>query len=345
MKGSVSELRNTADAATLLAVDIAHCGMAYMAASSSGNTLSVVKKSCALGYFSFGHEVAHNFGASHNSEAASNKHYRDGHAHLIQPGAASTGYRTILSYEAEGYKLRVNYYSNPAVIFPITGTPTGVEGVSNNAAVLMRNIDTFSALGDESGTCDTGGRGAVSGDTASPTTSTIATSRTTASSTTTTATTTTTTAATTTTTTTISSSSALSPSGLPLHFYSQLLQLLQSPAKLKLMQPPQSTTMTTTSTTTSHRRSYPPHPQIQPLQQLMQLLQMNLASAGTITTSPSSGYCDPAADDWSCCTEEAPCGLGQGDCDHDGECEGGLGCGHNNCGAGHSSMDCCGYPS
>ena len=340
MKGSVSELRNTADAATLLAVDIAHCGMAYMAASSSGNTLSVVKKSCALGYFSFGHEVAHNFGASHNIEAASNKHYRDGHAHLIQPGAATTGYRTILSYEAVGHNLRVNYYSNPVVIFPLTGTPTGVEGVSNNAAVLMRNIETFAALGDESGTCDsdTGGSGAVSGNTASPTTSAIPTSRTTASSTTTTATTTTATTATTT-TTTISSSSALSPSGPPLHFYSQLLQLLQSPAKL--MQPPQSTTITTTSTTTSHRRSYPPHPQVQPLQQLMQLLQMNLASA----TSLSSGYCDPAADDWTCCTEDAPCGLGQGDCDHDDECEGGLGCGHNNCGAGHSGMDCCSYPA
>ena len=342
MKGSVSELRNTADAATLLAVDIAHCGMAYMAASSSGNTLSVVKKSCALGYFSFGHEVAHNFGASHNSEAASNKHYRDGHAHLIQPGAATTGYRTILSYEAVGHNLRVNYYSNPVVIFPVTGTPTGVEGVSNNAAVLMRNIETFSALGDESGTCETGGSGAVSGNTASPTTSAILTST---SSKTTTATTTTTTTTSTTTTTTISSSSAPSPSqqpsGLPLHFYSQLLHLLQSPAKL--MQPPQSTTITTTSTTTSQRGQYTP--QMQPLQQLLQLLQMNLASAGTLTTSPSSGHCDPAADDWTCCSEDAPCGLGQGDCDHDGECEDGLACGHNNCGAGHSGMDCCSYPA
>merc|ERR1711952_331050 len=88
----------------------------------------------------------------------------------------------LISYEAVGHNLRVNYYSNPVVIFPLTGTPTGVEGVSNNAAVLMRNIGTFAALGDESGTCDTGGSGAVSGNTASPTTSAILTSSTTTSS-------------------------------------------------------------------------------------------------------------------------------------------------------------------
>merc|ERR1711952_550900 len=108
----------------------------------------------------------------------------------------------LISYEAVGHNLRVNYYSNPVVIFPLTGTPTGVEGVSNNAAVLMRNIGTFAALGDESSTCDTGGSGAVSGNAASPTTSAILTSSTTTSSKTTTATTTTTTTTSTTTTTT-----------------------------------------------------------------------------------------------------------------------------------------------
>ena len=79
MKGTVSELRNTADAAALLSVDISHCGMAYMATATSGNTLSVTKKSCALGYYSFGHEVAHNLGASHNKEVATNNYFDDGH--------------------------------------------------------------------------------------------------------------------------------------------------------------------------------------------------------------------------------------------------------------------------
>ena len=44
-----------------------------------------------------------------------------------------------------------------------------------------------------------------------------------------------------------------------------------------------------------------------------------------------------------CCSEEKPCGLGQGDCDMDSECEGDLTCGNDNCGATFfdSRTDCC----
>ena len=51
--------------------------------------------------------------------------------------------------------------------------------------------------------------------------------------------------------------------------------------------------------------------------------------------------CSPAADDWDCCSEAAPCGLGEGDCDTDEECEGPLVCGDNNCEGGDYKMDCC----
>ena len=37
------------------------------------------------------------------------------------------------------------------MLYPVTGTPTGVAAVSDNAAVLRRNIATFAAIGDESG--------------------------------------------------------------------------------------------------------------------------------------------------------------------------------------------------
>ena len=45
----------------------------------------------------------------------------------------------------------------------------------------------------------------------------------------------------------------------------------------------------------------------------------------------------------NCCTSESPCNLGQGDCDNDGECEGNLVCGNNNCGDNFlwESADCC----
>ena len=102
----------------------------------------MTKKSCATGYFSFGHEIAHNFGCHHNPEQYPNDHtpsYPSAYGHLIAAGTASTGVRSILAYNAEGHYKRVNYYSNPDVIYPGTGTPTGVAGISNNAKVITDN--------------------------------------------------------------------------------------------------------------------------------------------------------------------------------------------------------------
>jgi len=46
-----------------------------------------------------------------------------------------------------------------------------------------------------------------------------------------------------------------------------------------------------------------------------------------------------------CCSNSQPCGLGEGDCDNDSDCEGDLVCGQNNCGPPHSLVsseaDCC----
>ncbi len=48
----------------------------------------------------------------------------------------------------------------------------------------------------------------------------------------------------------------------------------------------------------------------------------------------------------SCCTEDVPCGLGEGDCDSDRECGVGMACGSDNChpvreGGFSASDDCC----
>ena len=84
---------------------------------------------------------------------ASNNIFSYGHGQLIEKGSASTGYNSIMAYGTTGYRRKANYYSNPDVIFPGTGTPTGVAGVSNNARVLREMIGQMAALGDESGTC------------------------------------------------------------------------------------------------------------------------------------------------------------------------------------------------
>ena len=156
MKKYPKRLRNTADAAALLSVDFNSCGVAYLNTISSGNTISICQKSCALGYYSFGHELGHNMGLTHNKEVASNSDYPHGHGYLIQAGSASTGARTILAYNAQGHSKRVNYYSNPSATYPVTGTALGVVGVSNNAAVLLENRLAMQAVGDESGSCSDG---------------------------------------------------------------------------------------------------------------------------------------------------------------------------------------------
>ena len=84
---------------------------------------------------------------------ASNNIFSYGHGQLIEKGSASTGYNSIMAYGTTGYRRKANYYSNPDVIFPGTGTPTGVAGVSDNARVLREMIGQMAALGDESGTC------------------------------------------------------------------------------------------------------------------------------------------------------------------------------------------------
>ena len=170
MKPTTAELRNTADAAALLSVDFNSCGVAYLNTWDSGWTISVCQKSCALGYFSFGHELGHNMGLMHNKESSTNSYYAYGHGHLIQRGSASTGYRTILAYSASGHSQRVNYYSHPGMTYAPTGTSLGEDGVADNARVLMENRLAMQAVGDESGTCSDGSSPPTSAPTSAPTT-------------------------------------------------------------------------------------------------------------------------------------------------------------------------------
>ena len=122
--------------------DLPGCGIAWVRTHTSGRTFSVTRKACALGGFTFGHEIGHNFGCYHNPEQYSEEDqlwHGHAHGHLIDKGSASTGVRSILAYNADGHGTRVNYYSNPDVTYLSTGTPTGVRGISNNAAVITDN--------------------------------------------------------------------------------------------------------------------------------------------------------------------------------------------------------------
>jgi len=146
-KGTVEELRGTADAAALLFIRSDTCGLGYLDSWDNGNTVTIQAKGCALGYYTMGHELAHNFGSTHDREhSSSNSYYSFGHGSYINPR-----FRTIMGYSKRGYGTRVNYYSSPTVTYrgKVTGSDT-----EDTARVIKENRFGFAGVGDESGTCE-----------------------------------------------------------------------------------------------------------------------------------------------------------------------------------------------
>lgn len=90
--GSSANLRQSADITMLLVRDSNFCGVALSNAPSHG--IGMAQKDCAVGYYTFGHETSHMFGATHNAEAGTGTpFYPYGRGYLIK----GTGSRTIMS--------------------------------------------------------------------------------------------------------------------------------------------------------------------------------------------------------------------------------------------------------
>jgi len=140
------ELLNSADAAALLVYNYNVCGIAYFNTFMWGSTWSTSAKGCALGYYTFGHELGHNFGCLHDAKQGSNWKYSYGLGKHIE----GTGSRTNMAYYAPGYGTKINWYSNPDVMY--NGVPTGTES-ENNARVLREHRFAFADIGDESMAC------------------------------------------------------------------------------------------------------------------------------------------------------------------------------------------------
>jgi hypothetical protein len=150
-KGNTAELRDTADTAVLLVNKMQACGVARLASFGSGDTVSAVMKSCAEASYTLAHELGHNFGLHHDPENARSLAYPYGTGHLIEQGQSRdpAGFRTIMAYSAPDHQTRINFFSNPDIIYNETNTPMGTI-TSNNARVLLLNRFRMAAVGDES---------------------------------------------------------------------------------------------------------------------------------------------------------------------------------------------------
>ena len=137
----VHSMRDTyaADLVSFWVENMDACGIGYLmttvstAFASSG--FSVVKRDCATGYYSFGHEMGHNMGAHHDRYATKNEDgaYPYSHGYVYTPEK----WRTVMAYNNQctdnGYSCtRIPYWSNPGVDYQ--GSPTGISQNSPNSA-------------------------------------------------------------------------------------------------------------------------------------------------------------------------------------------------------------------
>jgi hypothetical protein len=135
-----------------------YCGVGFlMDPVSSGFEsygYSVTARSCATGYYSFGHELGHNMGARHDTyvdSATTPYAYAHGYAY---PAAASP-WRTVMAYNnacsAVGKSCtRVQYWSNPGVSYggiPMGDVSTADDHLAlNNTACTVANFRSDTIL-------------------------------------------------------------------------------------------------------------------------------------------------------------------------------------------------------
>jgi hypothetical protein len=112
------------------------CGVAWVAPYNESYGFSVVKRSCATSYYSFAHELGHNFGALHDWHVDSGTYpFTYGHGYVDTVGK----WRTIMSYPtACSTCTRINYWSNPRVTYNgrRMGVPEGEYRPADNARVI-----------------------------------------------------------------------------------------------------------------------------------------------------------------------------------------------------------------
>lgn len=139
----VHAMRNEygADMVSLIYDTGSYCGVAYimttLSSSFESSAFSVVRDSCATGYYSFAHELGHNMGSAHDRANAGSALTSYSYGWRTTDNA----YRSVMAY-APG--TRIATFSNPSKVAP-NGQAIGTAN-DNNAASINTSSTTISAF-------------------------------------------------------------------------------------------------------------------------------------------------------------------------------------------------------
>jgi hypothetical protein len=131
---------SAADVAVLVDDDASACGLASGIGSTASTAFAVAYWDCITGYYSFAHEIGHLQSARHDPATdPSTSPYAYGHGYRY-----GSSWRTIMAYNCSPSCPRINYWSNPAVLYG--GVPMGTYDQSHNQRVLVNTKATVAAF-------------------------------------------------------------------------------------------------------------------------------------------------------------------------------------------------------
>ena len=125
------------------------CGLGYLMGDPTrpnpDAAYSVVERSCATGYYSFGHEMGHNMGAMHaRDDGTGPGAYPYSYGYKVTTGPNK--FRTVMAYDTNCSCTRVNYWSNANIA--VSGVPAGIDPNASGAAtnyLTLNNTRTIVA--------------------------------------------------------------------------------------------------------------------------------------------------------------------------------------------------------
>ena len=141
---SIHTTRNSvaADVGLLVINNSSSCGLASGIGSTASTAFADAHWDCITGYYSFAHEIGHLQSARHDPATdPSTSPYSYGHGYRK---TTSPSWRTIMAYNCPAGCPRLNYWSNPSILY--NGAPMGTSTQSDNERVLNNTRATVAAF-------------------------------------------------------------------------------------------------------------------------------------------------------------------------------------------------------